>query len=36
MTLLAIFLYSGMAEFDRGLRRLLRRRNRAAPAMAKG
>lgn len=27
MTLLAIFLYSGLAEFDRGLRRVLRGRN---------
>ena len=30
MTLLAIFLYSGLAEFDRGFRRLLRSRKRAA------
>lgn len=32
MTLLAIFLYSGLAEFDRGIRQLLRSRNRAAAA----
>ena len=35
MTLLAIFLYSGLAEFDRGLRRMLRRRNRSTIATAK-
>jgi ribose transport system ATP-binding protein len=34
MTLLAIFLYSGLAEFDRGLRRLLRSRRRASAAPA--
>lgn len=33
MTLLAIFLYSGLAEFDRGLRRLLRRRTRGRRAI---
>ncbi len=36
MTLLAIFLYSGFAEFDRVIRRLLGRRSRSAPVAAKG